>query len=110
MTTYNDHYTYRITWSEEDQEYVGLCLEFPSLSCLAKTQASALKEITVLVKDIVLDMQAKHETVPEPIAEKYYSGKFVVRIPPERHRHLAMQAAEAKVSLNRFVSDKLSGD
>ena len=32
----NDRYTYRITWSEEDQEYVGLCVEFPSLSWLDK--------------------------------------------------------------------------
>jgi hypothetical protein len=26
----NDRYTYRVTWSEEDEEYVGLCAEFPS--------------------------------------------------------------------------------
>ena len=25
-------YTYRVTWSAEDNEYVGLCAEFPSLS------------------------------------------------------------------------------
>jgi predicted RNase H-like HicB family nuclease len=31
-TIEKDHYTYRITWSEDDQEYVGLCAEFPSLS------------------------------------------------------------------------------
>ena len=23
-------YTYRVTWSAEDNEYVGLCAEFPS--------------------------------------------------------------------------------
>ena len=28
----NDRYTYRITWSAEDGEHVGLCAEFPSLS------------------------------------------------------------------------------
>jgi len=32
-----DKYTYRVTWSEEDAEYVGLCAEFPSLSWLAQT-------------------------------------------------------------------------
>jgi predicted RNase H-like HicB family nuclease len=26
-----DKYTYRVTWAEEDGEYVGLCAEFPSL-------------------------------------------------------------------------------
>lgn len=27
-------YTYRVTWSAENNEYAGLCAEFPSLSCL----------------------------------------------------------------------------
>ncbi len=26
-----DHFTYRVTWSPEDGEHVGLCAEFPSL-------------------------------------------------------------------------------
>lgn len=32
-----DCYTYRVIWSEEDEEYVGLCAEFPSLSWLDGT-------------------------------------------------------------------------
>ena len=40
-----DKYTYRVMWSEEDGEYVGLCAEFPSLSWLAKTQKEALAGI-----------------------------------------------------------------
>ena len=32
MTLENDRYTYRVTWAEEDEEYVGLCAEFPNLS------------------------------------------------------------------------------
>ena len=28
------HYTYRIRWSEEDDQFVGLCTELPSLSWL----------------------------------------------------------------------------
>jgi len=43
-----------------------------------------------------------------PIAGKHYSGKFLVRIPPEVHRKLAIQAAESGVSLNRLASSKLS--
>ena len=38
----NDRYTYRVTWSEEDEEYVGLCAEFSSLSWLAATPEEAL--------------------------------------------------------------------
>jgi predicted HicB family RNase H-like nuclease len=104
----NDRYTYRVTWSEEDDEYVGLCVEFPSLSWLEPTPEGALKGIRQVVAQAVADLEASGETVPEPIAVKKYSGKFVVRIPPELHRHLALEAAEAGISLNRLASDKLS--
>jgi predicted HicB family RNase H-like nuclease len=104
----DEHYTYKITWSSEDQEYVGLCAEFPSLSYLHETRSAALAGIEALVKDVVADMEANHEKIPEAIAEKQYSGKFQVRIPPELHRKLAIQAAEENISLNRYVSLKLA--
>jgi predicted HicB family RNase H-like nuclease len=53
-------------------------------------------------------MQRNAEPIPEPIASKHYSGKFMVRVPPEVHRNLALQAAEAGVSLNRLASSKLA--
>ncbi len=104
----NDRYTYRVTWSDEDNEYVGLCAEFPSLSWLAPTPEDALRGIRQSVVDVVADMQVNGEEVPEPIAVRQYSGKFMVRIPPELHRRLAIEASEAGVSLNRLASDKLS--
>ena len=108
MALMNDRYTYRVSWSEEDEEYVGLCAEFPSLSWLAATPEDALAGIRVVVSDVVADMQFNGEDVPVPLATKHYSGKFMVRVPPEVHRNLALAAAEAKVSLNRLASAKLS--
>ena len=108
MPLKNDRYTYRVTWSEDDNEYVGLCAEFPSLSWLAKTPETALKGIRKVIADIVADMKTAGETVPEPIAGKHYSGKFIVRIPSDVHRKLAIQAAESGISLNRLASSKLS--
>jgi predicted HicB family RNase H-like nuclease len=103
-----DRYTYRVTWSEEDQEYVGLCAEFPSLSWLDKSQEKALVGVRKLVADTVEDLERSKEPVPQPISTRPYSGKFMVRVPPEVHRMLALRAAEAGVSLNRLVSSKLS--
>ncbi len=108
MALKNDRYTYRVTWSEDDNEYVGLCAEFSSLSWLAQTPETALKGIRKLVADVVKDMDASGETVPKPLACRSYSGKFMVRLPPDVHRKLAVQAAESGVSLNRIVSSKLS--
>lgn len=104
-----DHYTYRVTWSAEDGEHVGLCAEFPSLSWLASTPEKALAGIRRVVARTVADMRRSGEAAPEPLAEKRYSGEFRVRIPPEVHRSLAMQAAEQGVSLNRLASAKLAG-
>ncbi|MEW6518357.1 MAG: type II toxin-antitoxin system HicB family antitoxin [Thermodesulfobacteriota bacterium] len=108
MALKDDHYTYRVTWSEEDKEYVGLCVEFSSLSWLAKTPEAALKGIRNVVADVIKEMKESGEEAPEPIATKNYSGKFMVRVPPEVHRSLAIQAAESGVSLNRLVSTRLS--
>lgn len=108
MTNKIDRYTYRVTWSEDDQEHVGLCAEFPSLSWLEDTPEEALSGIRMLVNECVEDMQAQNEEIPEPIAAKKYSGKFMVRITPDAHRMLAIQAAEHGVSLNRLISSKLN--
>ena len=104
-----DHYTYRVTWSQEDGEYLGLCVELPSLSWLAGSPAGALSGIRRVTAEAIADLQSNGEPVPMPLAEKHYSGEFRVRIPSQVHRSLAMQAAEQGVSLNRLASAKLAG-
>jgi predicted HicB family RNase H-like nuclease len=108
MALKNDRYTYRVTWSQDDREYVGLCTEFPSLSWLAASPESALKGIRKVVGDVVADLEKSGEEIPEPFSSRKYSGRFLVRVPPDVHRQLAVEAAEAGVSLNRLASAKLS--
>ena len=103
-----DKYSYRVTWSDEDSEFVGLCAEFPSLSWLSKSQDAAFKGIRKLVAQTIKEMEKQKELIPEPIAAKHYSGKFVVRVPPQVHRELVLEAKESGVSLNRYVSAKLA--
>jgi predicted HicB family RNase H-like nuclease len=103
-----DHYTYRVTWSPEDGEYLGLCAEFPSLSWLASAPGPALAGIRNVVAESVADMTENGEAPPIPLAEKHYSGEFRVRIPPQVHRALALEAAEQGISLNRLASAKLT--
>jgi predicted HicB family RNase H-like nuclease len=108
MRNENDRFTYRVTWSEEDREYVGLCVEFSSLSWLAPTPEQALTGIRTVVSEVISDMDSSGERIPEPIATRKYSGKLLVRIPLELHRRLTLEAAEAGVSLNRLASARLS--
>jgi predicted HicB family RNase H-like nuclease len=78
------------------------------LSWLAQTPEAALKGVRKLVGEVIADMLSNEESLPGPIAIKHFSGKFMVRVPPDVHRQLAIQAAEAGVSLNRLASAKLS--
>ncbi|MGI8761467.1 MAG: type II toxin-antitoxin system HicB family antitoxin [Jatrophihabitantaceae bacterium] len=104
------HYTYRVSWSTEDGEFVATCLELSSLSWLASTQVKALGGIRKLVDDVVADMAGNGEDVPLPLADRPFSGRFNIRISPDLHRELAVKAADHHMSLNRFVSDRLARD
>ena len=102
-----DHYTYRVSWSEEDGEFVGNCIEFPSLSWLDKRQEGALRGIRKLVLGCLKDMKKNGEVLPEPLSTKKFTGELRVRLPPELHRALAIQAGESRKSLNKVIVEKL---
>ena len=98
ISTLARQYTYRVTWSEEDKEFIGLCAEFPSLSWTDKKQEDAFNGIISLVKETLNDMRQEHETIPEPLSLHKYSGKFLV-----------IKSTEAGISLNRFINSILGG-
>ena len=100
-------YTYRVTWSVEDDEYVATCLELPSLSWLAGTQEDALRGLRDVVAEAVKDLEAGGEPVPDPLSSRSYSGKFNLRVGEQLHRKLAIEAAEAHLSLNQYVVRRL---
>lgn len=103
-----EHYTYRVRWSAEDEAHVATVAEFPSLSWLADDAVAAFSGIRSVVADALEDMAEAGENPPEAIGDRVYSGKFQVRIPPEVHRQLALEAAEQNVSLNRLVASRLA--
>ena len=83
MVPENDKYTYRVLWSEEDNEFIGLCAEFPSLSWLASTSEKALKGICSVVKDCISDMSKRKEELHLPLSSRKYSSKFMELVLPE---------------------------
>jgi predicted HicB family RNase H-like nuclease len=102
------HYTYRVTWSAQDNEFVAICAELPSLSGLAPSQIEALEGLQDLLREVITDMEEQGEQVSQPFAERSYSGKFNLRVGESLHRELAIQAAEDGMSLNQYVLRKLS--
>lgn len=101
-------YTFRVSWSAEDEEFVATCVEFPSLSWLAGSPEDALSGLRTLVDDVIQDLRSNDEVIPEPLSMRHYSGKFQLRLGEDLHRRLAMEAAEQHLSLNQYVTRKLA--
>lgn len=79
-----DKHTYHVRWAEEDQEYVAICDQFPSLSWLADTQSGALQGIVELVAEAEADIASTGEAYVPPKNVVYtvdycdeYVGTFV---------------------------------
>ena len=104
----HDRYAYRVFWSDEDEMYVGLCAEFGSLSHLDDTPEEAFVGIRDVVAFAVHALREDGDPVPEPLSTRRYSGTLTLRVPPETHRSLAMDAAEAGVSMNRLAAERLA--
>ena len=62
-------YTYRVFWSEEDEECVGLCVEFPGLSWLDENQQTAFSGIIELVQTCINDLEVNNEPPPTPLSK-----------------------------------------
>jgi predicted HicB family RNase H-like nuclease len=102
-----EDYSYSVSWSEEDQSFIGRVAEFESLAAHGDTQISALNEITEVVRVVLQDLAESGEPIPEPFSKKHFSGRLVVRMTSSLHRSLALEAVRQGVSLNSLINQKL---
>lgn len=100
-------YTYRVFWSCEDAAFVATVAEFPSLSCVEPTQAEALDGIVEVVRGAIEILTEEGAEAPVPLGRKRYSGHLSLRIPPEKHRRVAIEAAESGVSINQLICARI---
>ena len=103
-----EKYEYKVTWSEEDQVYIGSVAEFPSLAAHGDTAKDALKEIQFVVASVLDDLKESGEIAPQPLSSRRYSGKLNVRMPEYLHRELVSEAAWQNISLNQLIIYKLA--
>jgi predicted HicB family RNase H-like nuclease len=103
-----EKYTYRVEWSEEDQAHIARCLEFPSLAAHGPTAAAALAEIESAVAESLAWLIEEKSPVPESLGLRKFKGNLTLRVPPEVHRRLAQESAEAGVSVNQYILSKIS--
>lgn len=70
-----EKYTYRVVWEEYDRRYVGVCSEFPELSCAAATHDGALGGIISIVGAELEKRQSTGAAIPDPVVIRLVGGR-----------------------------------
>ncbi|OFZ60596.1 MAG: hypothetical protein A2381_05505 [Bdellovibrionales bacterium RIFOXYB1_FULL_37_110] len=100
-------YSYNINYDADDDVYIGNCAEIPSIQAHGNDPDSALTEIRKAVLGALKWMEKDKQTLPEPFSLHKFSGEFRVRMPPEKHRKVAIEAALQGISMNQLIVSKL---
>jgi predicted HicB family RNase H-like nuclease len=103
-----EDYAYSVMWSEADQAYIGRVVEFASLAAHGASPPAALQEIMEVVRYVLEDLAESGEEMPPPLSKRPFSGRLHLRMPEDLHRTLALEAAQQHVSLNQWITLKLS--
>lgn len=103
-------YMYRVLWDPDLAGWRGHCLELPLLPGgeAHATEAAALEDVQQRAAAYVEQLVQQHRPVPPASAESTFTGRPRVRILPEVHRELAIEAAEVGMSLTTYISQILA--
>lgn len=97
-----------VEWSAEDRCYVGSAPPLIGQSCHGKTEAAVIAQLGRIVDEWVAILLADGKPLPAPLAEKRFSGRFVVRVSPDLHKKAALKALARNESLNQFVAEAIA--
>lgn len=101
-------YAVKLFYSEEDGGYIATVPELPGCSAFGETEEDALKEVKVAEELWIKTAKRQGRPIPQPVAEKEYSGRFSLRVPPELYKRLVIEAKAEKVSINQLIMYKLA--
>ena len=68
-------YQFSLAWSNQDNEYMATCLEFPGLSAFGETAADALAEAQIALELFIETYRQDGVSLPEPQTVPEYKGK-----------------------------------
>lgn len=101
------HYAKFVEWSDEDECFIGRCPELMLGGVHGDNEAKVYAELCQAVEEMIELIHADGHELPEPLAAKKFSGKFVLRVEPALHRRLAAKALAAGESLNSYCTKTL---
>ncbi len=107
MKNSSDNYLKIVEWSEEDQCYIGTAPGLFVGGVHGDDQEKVFRELCEVVEETVALFESEGRPLPASTANKRYSGKISLRIPPELHKRISIKATQTGESVNKFVQNKL---
>lgn len=104
-----DGFTLTLLFDDEG-DWLAHFAELPNISAFADTPGEAVEELKQVWEAVKESYLSRHEALPVAPANKEYMGRFSLRIDKRVHRALALEAAQAGISLNVLVAQKLAKD
>ncbi len=100
---------YTVTVFQDDEgDYLAHFVELSQISAFADSPEAALSELAIAWEGVKASYTKHGEPIPVAPSRKEYSGQFNVRLDRRLHQALAIEAAQAGLSLNALVSQKLA--
>jgi predicted HicB family RNase H-like nuclease len=96
-----------VEWSDEDGCFVGSAPPLIGPCCHGKDEAKVYTQLCRIVEEWIEILETDGHALPEPLAAKKFSGKFVLRLEPALHRRLAAKALAAGESLGGWDGEAL---
>jgi len=93
---------------ESGNYYFSKVLELDGCHSDGATSDEALENLREVMEGWIETKLEFGDTIPEPVVQNSYSGKFVIRLPKSLHQRLSVEAASEGVSLNQYAVYKLS--
>lgn len=98
----SDRYLKIVEWSEEDGCYVGTCPGLMLGGIHGDDESKVYRELCRAAEEWIEIVRKDGAPLPAATAGKEYSGKFIVRVGPELHKALAVDAFRSGESLNSY--------
>lgn len=97
-------YAAKIEYSDDDACFIG---HIAGIKDVIGFHAETVKELRAAFEEAVDDYLATCEKLGRA-PQKPYSGKLMLRVPPEVHARAAMMAQAHGLSINQWASDVLA--
>lgn len=95
---------------DDEGDWLAHFVELPNISAFAESPSEAVRELKEAWEAVKESYRESGQAVPVAPVNREYTGRFSLRIDKRVHRALAVEAAQAGISLNALVAQKLAKD